>query len=824
MKSTSGLRRMPGAWQVFWVGLLTAFAAQAAANDSALPCPALLRPAVHFWIRVYTQIDTNEGFLHDPNDLGVVYATVRFTPHSSPSERQRIVNRERDRIAAELRSIAAGERPLSPEERRIRALWGPEASAARLREAADDIRFQLGQSNRFKAGLIRSGAWHHAIAHALAEHGLPPQLAALPLVESAYNPRAFSKDGAAGLWQFMPSTARRFLRMGAAVDQRFDPFSATVAAAQLLAYNHRILGTWPLAITAYNQGVAGMLRAVHTVGTRNIATIVRRYHSATFGFASRNFYVSFLAALYVEQHAQRYFGDLRMLPEERFDELTLPGYVSVAALERALEVSPARLRELNPALRGLVWDGELDVPRGYRLRLPRRGPHWSVAALMARLGPHALLAGQLRPPTYRVRWGDTLSGIAARYHLSIWTLARFNGMPVGGLLRVGEQIRLPGASRPPAQPVLAAAVPTAAASTASAVHPAVYRVRPGDTLSGIAVRYGVNAAVLAHLNDIPANGLLRIGEALHLPDAAPAAQVAAASTASAVHPAVYRVRPGDTLSGIAVRYGVNAAVLAHLNDIPANGLLRIGEALHLPDATPAAQVAAVGPAAAMKDGPMATRGARVPQAAALVAQATSARSAAAAGAIPVLAAAQPGARSRRSPRGTDRQPVSAHQAEALGPMLGAESEPARSVDPTDYSVSARGTIRVATAESLGFYAEWLDVSAMDLRRINHIALRQPVRIGERIRLDFRHVTAQQFEQRRIAYHRALQASYFASHRIEGTRHYVTRSGDSLWTLTQRFAGLPAWLLRQYNPDTDFYALRPGTRLVIPRIITARAAG
>jgi membrane-bound lytic murein transglycosylase D len=759
MKSTSGLRRMPGAWQVFWVGLLTAFAAQAAANDSALPCPALLRPAVHFWIRVYTQIDTNEGFLHDPNDLGVVYATVRFTPHSSPSERQRIVNRERDRIAAELRSIAAGERPLSPEERRIRALWGPEASAARLREAADDIRFQLGQSNRFKAGLIRSGAWHHAIAHALAEHGLPPQLAALPLVESAYNPRAFSKDGAAGLWQFMPSTARRFLRMGAAVDQRFDPFSATVAAAQLLAYNHRILGTWPLAITAYNQGVAGMLRAVHTVGTRNIATIVRRYHSATFGFASRNFYVSFLAALYVEQHAQRYFGDLRMLPEERFDELTLPGYVSVAALERALEVSPARLRELNPALRGLVWDGELDVPRGYRLRLPRRGPHWSVAALMARLGPHALLAGQLRPPTYRVRWGDTLSGIAARYHLSIWTLARFNGMPVGGLLRVGEQIRLPGASRPPAQPVLAAAVPTAAASTASAVHPAVYRVRPGDTLSGIAVRYGVNAAVLAHLNDIPANGLLRIGEALHLPDA-----------------------------------------------------------------TPAAQVAAVGPAAAMKDGPMATRGARVPQAAALVAQATSARSAAAAGAIPVLAAAQPGARSRRSPRGTDRQPVSAHQAEALGPMLGAESEPARSVDPTDYSVSARGTIRVATAESLGFYAEWLDVSAMDLRRINHIALRQPVRIGERIRLDFRHVTAQQFEQRRIAYHRALQASYFASHRIEGTRHYVTRSGDSLWTLTQRFAGLPAWLLRQYNPDTDFYALRPGTRLVIPRIITARAAG
>ena len=818
MKSTSGLRMVPWAWQLLWVTLLTAFAAQAVAGDSTLPCPAPLRAAVHFWIRVYTQIDTDEGFLHDPNDLGIVYETVHFTAHSSPSERQRIVNRERDRLAGELRAIAAGVRPLTPEERRIRALWGPTASAARLREAADDIRFQLGQSNRFKAGLIRSGAWHHAIARALAKHGLPPQLAALPLVESAYNPRAYSKDGAAGLWQFMPSTARRFLRMGAAVDQRFDPFSATVAAAQLLAYNYRILGTWPLAITAYNQGVAGMLRAVHTVGTRNIATVVRRYHSATFGFASRNFYVSFLAALYVEQHAQRFFGDLRKLPEERFDALRLPGYVSVAALERALDVTAARLRDLNPALRGAVWEGELDVPRGYRLRLPRRGPHWSVEALMGRLGPHALLAGQLRPPTYRVRSGDTLSGIAARFHVSIWTLARFNGMPVGGLLRVGEQIRLPGASRPPAQPVLAAVRPVAGS--------ALYTVQAGDTLSGIAGRYGVSVAALARVNGLSSNGLLRVGEPLHLPGAT---QRAVASAPAAVRSVVYRVRPGDTLSGIAVRYGLNTALLARVNDIPVHGLLRVGEPLRLPGTQTPAQIAASGRPAPLNDQPGEPEERPSPPAVAPAVTSTSSPQPAgpprqASAPSQALAAALRGARSASSPPRTDPQPVSAHQAEALGPMLGAEGEPARSVDPTNYSVSAKGRIRVATAESLGFYAEWLDVSAMDLRRLNHIALRQPVRIGERIRLDFRHVTPQQFEQRRLAYHRALQASYFASHRIEGTRHYVTRSGDSLWTLTQRFAGLPAWLLRQYNPDTDFYALRPGTRLVIPRIIAARAAG
>ncbi len=881
MKSTGGSRTVPGVLRLFWVGFLVAFAAQALAADAALPCPPQLRPAVNFWIRVYTQIDTNAGFLHDPNNLSVVYETVHFAPGSSPWERQRIVNAERDRLAAELRSIAAGVRPLTPQERHILALWGPHVSAARLREAADDIRFQLGQSNRFRAGLIRSGAWHHAIARALAEQGLPAQLAALPLVESSYNPRAYSKDGAAGLWQFMPGTARPFLRIGAAIDQRFDPFSATVAAAQLLAYNYRVLGTWPLAITAYNQGVAGMLRAVHTLGTRNIATIVARYHAPTFGFASRNFYVSFLAALYVEQHAQRYFGHLHRLPEEHFHEVTLPGYVSVASIEGALGVTPAKLRELNPALLPPVWDGELDVPKGYRLRLPESGPDWSVAQLTARLGPQALLAAQLRPPVYRVRWGDTLSGIAARYHLDIWALARFNGMPVNGVLRAGERLRLPGVSRPPLQLAAAAGPPVA--------RPAVYRVQPGDTLSGIAAHFGVNPGMLARLNDLPLNGVLRIGEPLHLPGSgAPGALLAAAGAAPAVRPAVYRVHPGDTLSGIAVRFGVSPWVLARLNDLPLNGVLRIGEPLHLPGSgAPGAQLAAAGAAPAVQpavyrvhpgdtlsgiavrfgvspwvlarlndialnsvlrigeplhlpgsaatltadDIPAATHALRPPAGTVLAANTAADRlalppaaSRLASGPNQALADARLGTPGARADSASDPQPVSANQAEALGPMLGPEGVPADSVDPTDYTVAPDGTIRVAAAESLGYYAEWLNVSAMDLRRINHLAFSQPVRIGERIRLDFRHVTPQQFEQRRIAYHRALEASYFASHRIDGTRTYVTRSGDSLWTLTQRFDGLPAWLLRQYNPNTDFFTLHPGTQLVIPRIVPTRAAG
>ncbi len=655
----------------------------ATAAGMELPDPPQLAPAVRFWVRVYTQIDTNAGFLHDRRDLAVIYRTVHFAPGSSPDERQLIVDRERDRIAAELRQIATGRLPLTPREQRIKALWGPKATPARLLEAANDIRFQLGQSNRFRAGLVRSGAWQHAIAQVLTRDGLPAGLAALPLVESSYDPRAYSKDGAAGLWQFMPATAERFLTIDRAVDDRLDPFRATEAAAQLLAYNYRILGTWPLAITAYNHGLAGVMRAVAAVGTKNIVTIVRRYHTPMFGFASRNFYVCFLAALEVERHARRYFGVIHMLPEEHFREVPMPAYVAIGPLEHVLGVAPAKLRELNPALRPLVWDGALDVPKGYRLRLPTTGPMWTAALLERRLGSGELFASQPVPPSYRVRWGDTLSGIAARYGVGLDYLARYNGIQPDAWLRVGERIRLPHASTP--------------------------RAAPGRFVAAVARTGGS----IARLHDT----------------------VAYDSPRQAI--------PGYT------------------GDLSSAGSDR---------------------------------------------------------AAPQQAVRRPSGDSE------DAQPVSGAQAKAISSTLAPVGGAPQSANPTDYTVAPNGTIRVAAAESLSYYAQWLEVSAWDLRRINHLGRHQPVRIGQRVRLNFQHVSPQQFERRRIAYHQALEASYFTSHRIEGTEVYLTRSGDSLWGLTQRFPLLPTWLLRQYNPDTNFSALQPDTRLVIPRIIVVSAGG
>jgi membrane-bound lytic murein transglycosylase D len=689
MNSTRWPGASRGRWGWLWAIVLLPLAiARAPAADQALPYPPQLQRDVNFWVRVYTQIDTDSGYLHDQYNLAVIYDTLHFAPYSSPRARQRIVDQARDHYVAELRRIASGQGPLSPEDQRIKSLWGAQATPERLLEATQDIRFQLGQANRFKAGLIRSGAWQQDIADALKDEGLPPELAALPLVESSYNPRAYSKVGAAGLWQFMPSTGRRFMRINRAVDDRMDPFMATEAAAQLLAYNHRILGTWPLALTAYNHGVAGMRRAVDTLGTTDIVTIVREYQSRTFGFASRNFYVSFLAALKIERNPEKYFGAIVPMQEERYREVRMPAYVAVGPLERALDIDSERLQELNPALRPAVWRGRLPVPRGYELRLPAGGPTLTAAMLVKRLGPQEMLA----------------SAVARRAHT-----AAARAQLVAAVMK----------------PVHAGSAPPVVAAAA----PAYY------------------------------------------------SRVAMATSSAESTSASDGAHEGDSLPPAAARFGLGNQHLLDFNGIDG-------------------------------DAPGAGTGTDS-----------------------MLLSSQGGALT--APAQTDEsgsadegeQPVSAAQADAESPSLGPTDVSAQSQnpDPTDYSVASNDTIQVAAAETLGHYADWLGIRASDLRRINHMRFRTPVIVGHRIRLDFRRVPPGEFEARRREYHQALEANYFASHRIDGTEQYVAQRGDSLWTLTQRFSQLPLWLLRQYNPDTDFTDLRPGTQLVVPRIEDVSAA-
>jgi membrane-bound lytic murein transglycosylase D len=761
VRSMAGLR-------VVLAGLCVLGMAAPSLAADAIPRPPELERDVGFWIRVYSEITTHQGFLHDERNLAVVYETLNFGPQSAPRDRQALVDAARDRITASLRRVATGAAPLSADDQRMKDMWGAEGTPLRLLEAARQIRFQLGQSDRFKEGLIRSGAWESHIADTFASLGLPPELAALPHVESSFNPEAYSKVGAAGLWQFMRSTGRRYMRIDSAVDERMDPFRSTEAAAQLLQYNYRVLGTWPLALTAYNHGAAGLRRAKQAQGTDDIVRIVRHHRSRSFGFASRNFYVSFLAALEIDRNPEKYFGPLQRRSEARFQEVAMPAFVPVAALEKALQIERATLRSLNPALLSSVWNGQRHVPRGYRLRLPSNGERWTSELIAQRIDRAEQYAGQPVPQRHRVRRGETLAGIAQSYGISTTALAAANGLSNRAKLRSGRYLDLPHR-----QPIPAAVVAATAGPTPNPPAPVAVSAPPPAAPSAVAAR-------------------------------------------------VYVVRRGDSISEIATRVGMSESELLRLNGIRNPNFIFEGQRLALVEPAPAPVVAA-SRSPARRNGPARVAAAAPPPPAPVPAGTATVT-------IEQLAAAEEesardvAAVAAEAPRVAAAEPVSAAQAAALGPSLGPAMEASVSTDAIDYGVAKDDTIGVAAAETLGHYADWLGVSASRLRQINRMKYGRPVLIGNRVKLDFSRTSQASFEERRRDFHRSLQASYFAAHRIIGTEVYVARRGDSLWTVTQRYTRLPVWLLQQYNPDVDLSEMRAGTQIVVPRVEEVAAAG
>jgi membrane-bound lytic murein transglycosylase D len=521
-----------------WAAALIVAVFSTAQSDELFPRPPELEPAVQFWTRVYTEIDTRSGFIHDALRLDIVYQTVRFTDDMSPRERRRRVERLVDLDRNILHKLAGGAREgLNGEEQRVLALFPEGTSNAEFRAAADRLRFQLGQSDRFRAGLVRSGAWKPFIYEVLDQEGLPHELAALPHVESSFDPTAYSKVGAAGLWQFTRSTGVRYMRIDHIVDERRDPFLATRAAARLLADNHSVVETWPLALTAYNHGLAGMRRAIDQQGTTDIQTIVAKYQSRSFGFASRNFYTAFLAALEIDRHPEQYFGNLRLDPPSPTGVVVVPAFVRAERLADALDVRFNTLRALNPALTESVWAGDKYVPQGFELRVPA-GTAATADQLLAAIEPSERFAAQRADQEHRVRRGDTLSEIAAEYRVSLAALMRINGLTGRDTIRVGQTIKLPldGSSRPPVVAVAAVArtepqqVTTGAAPTATSVDSGVYVVRNGDSIERISKRLGVEADALLAANAITNRNRIFAGQQLVVPtDAATAGELVAAT-------------------------------------------------------------------------------------------------------------------------------------------------------------------------------------------------------------------------------------------------------------------------------------------------------
>lgn len=492
--------------QVFALICLLTIASASSADEADFPLPPSLEPAVEFWIRVYTQADTESGFLHDSVNLNVIYEKL-------PRDVDQIEKR-RKQIAADLKVLAGGKRTdLTENQQYILDLWGADVANTRLTEASSNIRWQLGQSDRYQEGLYRSGAYLPHIRAVARSMGMPEELAALPHVESSFHPGAFSSVAASGMFQFMRETGQRFMRVDNLVDERLDPYKSAAAAMKLLKENYEDLGTWPLALTAYNHGTGGMARAVRDSGTRDIGEIVANYKGPRFGFASRNFYAQFLAAREVERNADTFFGPVARLGAPQFAEYEMTGFIDAAVVARALGVSLETLKQDNPALLAPIWNGNKRIPKGYVVKISRNSFAGDVAASFNAIASSDFYTAQVQDQTYTVQKGDSLSVIARLYKTSISELVTINQLPNRNALRVGQKLILPQQNGTVPTIVVNATEPAVAASSAS---PPTYTIARGDTLSRIASRFNVPVRTLMALNNISDATRLQLGQRLVL--------------------------------------------------------------------------------------------------------------------------------------------------------------------------------------------------------------------------------------------------------------------------------------------------------------------
>lgn len=564
-----------------------------AIDPDLFPLPENLEAAVEFWKDVFATYTSDQVIVHDERHLDVVYSVVdmsdlRATASSElqiDRERIRRVRSEMSRVAKALRDLAAG-RPATDLPADLRSIPSRMESIAggrtKYRRAAGLIRSQRGLRNRFEEAIEISGMFMPGIQRTLAEYGLPAEIRCLPFVESMFNYRARSKVGASGAWQFTASTGRAFLQMDEAVDARSDVLLAAEGAARKLRRDYESLEAWPLALTAYNHGAGGMARAVRRLGTRDIGVVAEKYRSRTFGFASRNFYPEFLAAVIVYAERDRHFPGVEPFPEIQFDVVDRDRYVALTDLATATGVEMDELAELNPALDRSVLAGSLLVPPRYPLRVPS-----GTAARFEQA--YAELSPERKPDRqaafgYRVRRGDTLGAIARRFGSSVSEIQRANRLPRADRIHVGQRLRIPqqGSGRPAPPPVQRAAVrtpeertPTAPAVTAAGAagnsrqppSEVFHVVRRGESVHRIARKYGVRVTAVVAANGLRRPDLIHAGQRLRIP--------------AGGKDVVYRVRRGDTLSQLARTFGTSTARIQQANGLRGSRIV-VGQTLRIP--------------------------------------------------------------------------------------------------------------------------------------------------------------------------------------------------------------------------------------------------
>lgn len=479
------------------------------------------------------------------------------------------------------------------------------------------------------------------------EKGLPEELAYLAFVESGYNPKAYSRAHAAGMWQFMPYTGKKFgLKKDWWIDERLDPFKATYSAAEYLTRLHNMFDDWYLALAAYNAGEGKISRALKGTGAKDFFELTQKNgrlsHRAQLRRETRNYVPKFLAFVKIMRNLES-LGFKRPDPGAQLGvvPVEVKGGTDLLALAKASGLSWKQFAEDNRAFRRYVspigYSSTVYLPQssvaqakaflqkpgavpyaGYVTYKVRRGDCWSIIARrygvpvsvlkkvnnrrsnLLKPGQRLLVPGRgsviaaspISIPagsgSYVVRRGDTLSVISQATGVSVRTLMAANNIRSARSLRAGQKLVIPGGAAP------------SQAQTARRIAAAhgTYTVRRGDTLSEISHSTGVSVASIMRANGLTSARSLRAGQKLDIPGLGKSSAVAAAKadrTRKAVIAAsspVYTIRRGDTLSAIARLYGVSVRELMTVNNLRSSRNLQIGQKLKIPGKAPAAVAAA----------------------------------------------------------------------------------------------------------------------------------------------------------------------------------------------------------------------------------------
>jgi len=434
------------------------------------------------------------------------------------------------------------------------------------------MRYFLGSGRKYYVHYLqRSTRYRPMIDAGLVARAMPRDLFYLAMIESGFSPQAISKAGAVGLWQFMAPTARAYhLRVEWWLDERRDPTLATEAALDHLQDLHGMFGDWFMAAAAYNAGAGRVRSAANRAGSNDYWVVSQ---PGNLPRETASYVPKLIAAAIIGHHPERYgFTGIEFAEALQVERAPAPASAGLAALATCAGLGEPAFQELNPALRRWALPPE---PATYPVNVPA-GKVEPFTACVAKIPPSELVSFK----RHVVKKGESLGSIARRYGVTTDAVVKMNKIKNPNRIYVGTElvIPVPGApipasaeedAAPRAETVSAASSQATSRARAPAGQPVWHQVQSGETLDAIATRYQVSVADLIAWNGIAEPDRIQAGQRLRVGSADPVRD----------EPQHYKVRAGDTLSGIAARFSVPVEDLQTWNHIRDASQIKAGQRL-----------------------------------------------------------------------------------------------------------------------------------------------------------------------------------------------------------------------------------------------------